>query len=1065
MTSQLFSRRAGWSLSFNILLAAAYVLCGKAALLLAAPPGYATPVFPPAGIALGAVFIGGFGTLPWIFLGSYVLNIWVGYTHFHQLAGIEFISALAIAIASALQAGIGGAILRKVIGYPTSLDTGRDIATMLLLIPLACLVSATLSVGSLAGLGVIAMAGAITSWGSWWIGDTLGCVVMLPLMMVVAGEPRVVWRARLTSVAIPMMLVFGIFVVIFAKTDRWEQDDSLSEFRLQAQQSVDTIRMYLDEQAFLLEQLRGFFLQDADQRLTRAEFARYVRPMLSRFPMIQAIEWAPRVASPQRNSFERSQLAGFGITERDKAGEMVRAGNRADYYPITYMEPFAGNGPAMGFDLASQADRQAALVAAINGDRLVATAPVRLVQERDRQMAILLFLPVKEPGHTPGVVLTVLRMGSFINALLAPKWPLLHMRLEDVDTRKVLFDNTPGKPDGIVFRSGFTFGTRRYQLLAMPTPGYLQAHVGWESWGVLAMGIVGTGLFGCILLLVSGYANHMEDEVTARTHALEESEAKLEEITNTLGEGVYVLNREGLIEFVNPEAERLLGWSKEELLGRHAHTKFHAGLNENEKLVAGECRIANVIATGRIYRSDDEVFYRKDGTSMPVFVTSAPITRDNIYVGAVAVFKDITDRKRTEQALRESEERFRLISTTAGEAIIMLDAQGRVTYWNPAAENIFGYSARETLDRSLHDMIIPESHCDGIRRGYEQFAASGTGAVIGKTFEITALRRSGEEFPVELSVSAFKLHDQWHALGVVRDISERRKREQEYRTIIQTARDGFLIVDAHDGHFVDVNDAYCDMVGYTRDEVLAMGINDVEAVDSPLDVERAQGALRRIGYAQFETRHRCKDGSTVSVEVTATFLDIRGGVFITFIRDITERKKSEERIRTLAYYDPLTKLPNRVLLLDRMRQVLFQARRYQRSMAVMFLDLDHFKHINDTLGHDAGDELLKEVATRLTSAIRTGDTVSRQGGDEFVIVLAELAHAQDAALVAEKILKAMKPPFDIKGNEIHISASIGIAMFDVKSGDDMQELMKKADIAMYGSKAQGRNRYQFYMDT
>jgi diguanylate cyclase (GGDEF)-like protein/PAS domain S-box-containing protein len=314
-------------------------------------------------------------------------------------------------------------------------------------------------------------------------------------------------------------------------------------------------------------------------------------------------------------------------------------------------------------------------------------------------------------------------------------------------------------------------------------------------------------------------------------------------------------------------------------------------------------------------------------------------------MGSVAAFHDITQHLEAQRALRESEERFRLISTSAMDAIIIIGPAEEITYWNPAAERIFGYQADEALGQNLHHLIAPPRHHDASRRGFEQFRMSGEGALIGKTLEITALRKNGEEFPIELSISAVMIKGQWHALGMIRDISE--------------------------------------------------------------------------------------------------------------------RKKAEEKIRQLAYYDALTNLPNRRLLLDRLNHSLVQAKRYQRAVAVMFLDLDRFKLINDTLGHDVGDELLKEVATRLNACVRSGDTVSRQGGDEFVIVLAEVARPPDAALVAEKIIGTLAQPISVKGHELQITTSIGIAIFPVNGTDDAQELMKKADAAMYEAKEGGRNGYRF----
>ncbi|MFA7270985.1 MAG: diguanylate cyclase, partial [Sterolibacterium sp.] len=318
------------------------------------------------------------------------------------------------------------------------------------------------------------------------------------------------------------------------------------------------------------------------------------------------------------------------------------------------------------------------------------------------------------------------------------------------------------------------------------------------------------------------------------------------------------------------------------------------------------------------------------------------------FMGRRVSNRDITERKAIEAALYESEERFRLISTAAKDAIIIIGPTEEITYWNPAAETIFGYKADEVQGKPLHELLAPPRYQDNACSGYQHFSISGQGAVVGKTFEMSALGKSGKEFPVELSISAMLIKDRWHALGI--------------------------------------------------------------------------------------------------------------------IRDITERKAVEEQIRQLAYYDTLTNLPNRRLLLDRINQSLSQAIRHKRSMAVMFLDLDRFKDINDTLGHEVGDELLKAAASRLNSCVRTGDTVSRQGGDEFVIVLAEINQQQDAARVAEKIIDAFALPVMVNGNELTITTSIGIAVYAGNQADDTQELLRKADKAMYAVKEAGRNGYSFYQD-
>ena len=273
------------------LLTVVYTLSGKVGLMLAVPPGYASPIFPAAGIAVTATLIRGGTTLPWIFLGSLLLNLWAGYSIDPKLGATCVAAAITIAAASTLQAAIGGAILRRAIGYPAPLDNGRDISRFLLLSPASCLTSATLSLAGLSILGVVARPDLATSWISWWIGDTLGVLVVLPLMLVVAGEPRALWRSRALPVAVPMLLFCALFTAIFVRVSKWEHDEGLLDFRLLSRQVVDEVHTGLEEDDVFLEQLERSFTEPA--LLSRSDFRHLAQNLLQRVPTIQAVKWAP----------------------------------------------------------------------------------------------------------------------------------------------------------------------------------------------------------------------------------------------------------------------------------------------------------------------------------------------------------------------------------------------------------------------------------------------------------------------------------------------------------------------------------------------------------------------------------------------------------------------------------------------------------------------------------------------------------------------------------------------------------------------------------------------------
>ena len=510
-------------------LAVLYVLTGWLGLKLAVPPGYATAIFLPAGLAVSAMLIVGAASLPGAFLGSLILNLWVGYTIAHWFDPAAAASAVVIALASMLQAVVGGSVLRRSIGCPIRLDNGRDLLRFLLLSPLVCLTSATLSLGGMWALGTIGSPDLPTSWMTWWIGDTLGVLVVLPLTLVLIGEPRQLWRRRAPYVALPMILFFALFVVIFIRLSSWENDQSLLEFRMRSQQLADSAQASLEEQSVFLEQLGSVF-STRDNALRRNDFRILADKLLQRFSTIQAIEWAPRVDAGDRNTFEMAQAAevpGFKIREQDQSGVLRPAGSGAYFYPVIYLEPLGGNEEALGFDLASDAVRRTAIETAITTGKVTATAPLRLVQEHGRQPGILLTYATTGDQNGPGIILIVLRMGTFTDYLLAPLGWMMTAGFTDAVDNYHLFDNLDASPAQHFFQTEFEFGNRRYALRTEPTSSYLAEHRGWQSWVMLVAGALSTGLLGAVLLLGSGDADRARRLVEERTHELRETNQRL----------------------------------------------------------------------------------------------------------------------------------------------------------------------------------------------------------------------------------------------------------------------------------------------------------------------------------------------------------------------------------------------------------------------------------------------------------------------------------------------------------------------------------------------------------
>jgi PAS domain S-box-containing protein len=615
----------------------AYVITGRLGLLLAVPPGYATAVFLPAGIAIAASFMAGAATLPAIFVGSFLLNIWTGYSIGHQLDSTGVTVALIIASASALQGAIGGAVMRRVIGYPAPLDTARDVASFLVLAPVVCLTSATLSLAGMWAVGVVEPPDLLINWPTWWVGDTVGTLVALPLMLVLAGEPRLLWRSRARFVAVPMMLCFALFVAIFVRVSRWENDASLLEFRLQSQRVAESIKTSLGEQALFLDQLSGVFLSQRTA-LTHEDFHRLVDKLLHRYPTIRAVEWAPHVAAAEREEFEaaqRANLPGFAIRERGVSGELQPVGNRSQFYPVTYVEPLAGNEQAVGFDLTSDDDRRATIEAANSIGDVVATAPIRLVQERENQTGILLVKSVPESAAGPGIVVAVLGLGTFASLLAEPLQATLAIRFIDTAGKRPFFESFVASTPA-TYGTTFDFGGRRYLVQTAPTALYLAQHRGWESWAVLAAGVLGTGLLGALLILGTGHAYRVETLAQARQ--------QLATIVEASRDGIWSWTIDGTITTWNAEAERMLGRTAKEILGKSLLT-----LVPPERLKAAREVIAKV-HQGQGSGPLETIRLRKDGTPLFVELTVSPIRdSEERIVAAATVCRDITQRKRAEQ--------------------------------------------------------------------------------------------------------------------------------------------------------------------------------------------------------------------------------------------------------------------------------------------------------------------------------------------------------------------------------------------------------------------------------
>ncbi|MGL4408645.1 MAG: sensor domain-containing protein [Zoogloea sp.] len=463
---------------------------------------------------------------------------------------------------------------------------------------------------------------------------------------------------------------------------------------------------------------------------------------------------------------------------------------------------------------------------------------------------------------------------------------------------------------------------------------------------------------------------------------------------------------------------------------------------------------------------------RRDGEYRWILDTIRPIsTAEGQFCGHIGSGLDITDRRNTEAELQERETRMRTLLAGMGEGVLMRNPQGRVLMHNAAAEEIYGMSAAEMRSWNIFDGDIIYLNEDGAIIPPEQtpsVQALRTGTPQRGT--IGLIRPDGERrwlWVNAIPLPAPDAHPERTVVTTVADITARRDNEEQLRlalTVFRHSVEAIVVTDANQ-RILSVNQAFTEVTGYGAHEaigqtprLLKSGTHDQAFYDA------MWRDIAANGFWQGEVQDRRKNGSLYPSALSISAVRDQSGKvthYVAVFSDITERKAAETRISYLAQHDPLTGLPNRSLLKDRLDQALASAQRQDNRIALLFLDLDRFKTINDSLGHMVGDRLLQGVALRLTSCVRETDTVSRQGGDEFLIVLTNVSEPDDAARVAEKILELLSPPFDLEGQRISTSFSIGIALYP-EDGDNAESLLRNADTAMYHAKENGRNTYRFF---
>jgi diguanylate cyclase (GGDEF)-like protein/PAS domain S-box-containing protein len=531
---------------------------------------------------------------------------------------------------------------------------------------------------------------------------------------------------------------------------------------------------------------------------------------------------------------------------------------------------------------------------------------------------------------------------------------------------------------------------------------------------------------------------------------------------DTLPVGVAYFSQRTIVR-CNRRLEEMLGYEPGELTGQSTRILY-----PSQELWEEAGRRYALFADGQVLDGEFHL-KRKDGSSLRCRAVGRTTGSGATAPSAIVTYSDISERHAAERALRKSEALYRNLVETSSELIWSMDAAGRWTYLNPAAvTRIYGCQAGDMLGREFREVLGQEAR----ERDVAVFQRIFSGESVFD-YETRHQRRDGSH--VDLSFNAVPLRgprgELAGATGTARDITLEKMAAAQLYESVEKLR---LAVDAAELVYWEW-DRDTDQLQWGRDPSMLVGqqgrtmpwseyVKMVYPEDRERYLNNVTAAWEQVGQCTNDYRVVRADGGVAWLSSHGrTLADASGRVYrmIGVSQDITERKRQEEEARFLAYHDTLTGLPNRRLLDDRLRQAVFLAQRRDARVGVMVMDLDHFKQVNDALGHRAGDAVLREAAQRIAGCVRKADTLARQGGDEFVVVIPDLHLDSDCQVVAEKILRALAPSFRVDGRDFVIGASIGISLFPADAGDG-EALLRNADVAMYRAKQLGRNNYRFY---
>jgi len=538
-------------------------------------------------------------------------------------------------------------------------------------------------------------------------------------------------------------------------------------------------------------------------------------------------------------------------------------------------------------------------------------------------------------------------------------------------------------------------------------------------------------------------------------------------IYEAIGDAVLVVNAQGQVESLNQTAQQLTGWSQAGAVGKPLSQVFQTV--DIHTAEATESPAHKVLHEARaMATTNGTLLCRMDGSQLAIENSAAPVfDAKGQLLCVVMVFRDVSQRHAMLRELQRERTVYAHTFDQAAVGMAQISPQGRWLKVNRKLCEITGYSESELMERSFQGI----THPDDLWRDLAHMRDLVTKKSHSYATEKRYIRKDGEIVWVALTISLV-CDDQGKpefGISIIEDIHARKQAEHaaeqsnhQFQALFEQMPEGVLLLDANQ-RVIAHNREALRQLGYSKTELLGSQLSDFETLQDPASMEARKGRILRAGRDDHESSYRSQDGRLFNVAVSMQRVQLPDGqtAFQTLFRDITEQKQAAMQIEHMAYHDQLTGLPNRRSLQDRMAQIIGSATRRQARIAVMYLDLDNFKLVNDSLGHTVGDQLLQQAARRFSASLRPQDMVARVGGDEFIIMLDGMDDPVQAARVAEKIIADLGQPMMIGREELHVTPSIGISLCP-QDGRDVHDLIKHADAALHEAKQFGRATHRFF---